>query len=144
MINPPAAATSDVEANATLARTSPVIGWKTSPSRPLAPLTRLPPMKWPYSIMALLPTRRGALRGMRYHADTGSGNSVGPATWAIPQRIQRKIRLAPDIGSIRTWAEPHPSMAERERAPPHCDILGPTIKTTKRKFPSRPRGGWEE
>src|SRR5436190_23339476 len=50
-----AAATSALEANATLARTSPVIGWKTSPSRPLPPLTRLPPMKWPYSIMALLP-----------------------------------------------------------------------------------------
>src|SRR5882757_2143329 len=50
-----AAATSAGDANATLARTSPVIGWNTSPARPLVPLTRLPPMKWPYSIMGVSP-----------------------------------------------------------------------------------------
>src|SRR5262245_20341228 len=48
-----AAATSALEANATLARTSPVMGWNTSPARPLAPLTVLPPMKCPYWIMGL-------------------------------------------------------------------------------------------
>src|SRR3954470_14351204 len=58
-----AAATSALEANATLARTSPVIGWETAPSRPLVPLPRLPPMKWPYSIMALLPKSAVLLAG---------------------------------------------------------------------------------
>src|SRR5262249_38079483 len=50
-----AAATSACEANATRARNSPVIGSNTSPARPLVPLTSLPPMKWPYSIMGILP-----------------------------------------------------------------------------------------
>src|SRR5262245_21706281 len=50
-----AAATSACAANATRARSSPVIGSKASPARPLVPLTSLPPMKWPYSIMGLLP-----------------------------------------------------------------------------------------
>src|SRR5262245_2734231 len=50
-----AVATSAWEANATRARSSPVIGSNTSPARPLVPLPSLPPMKWPYSIMGLLP-----------------------------------------------------------------------------------------
>src|SRR5215467_7981467 len=50
-----ATATSADAANATRARSSPVIGSNTSPARPLVPLTSLPPMKWPYSIMGLLP-----------------------------------------------------------------------------------------
>src|SRR5262245_46443412 len=41
--------TSDLAAKATLACTSPVLGLNTSPLRPEAPATSLPPMKWPIS-----------------------------------------------------------------------------------------------
>jgi len=44
-----ACSTSDFAASATLAWTSPVLGLKTSPKRPDAPFTALPPIKWPIS-----------------------------------------------------------------------------------------------
>ena len=44
-----ACSASDLEAKATLAWTSPVLGLNTSPLRPEAPATSLPPMKWPIS-----------------------------------------------------------------------------------------------
>src|SRR6202451_2012876 len=47
-----AARISALEASATLARTVPSIGWKTSLLRPDLPATCLPPMKCPYSIIA--------------------------------------------------------------------------------------------
>ncbi len=50
-----ACSTSDLLASATLACTSPVLGLNTSPCRPEAPLTSLPPMKWPISRMDGLP-----------------------------------------------------------------------------------------
>src|ERR1700726_2386699 len=53
--------TSDLLASATLACTSPVLGLNTSPCRPEAPLTSLPPMKWPMSRMDGLPGKRTAL-----------------------------------------------------------------------------------
>ena len=50
-----AARSSAADASATLARTVPSMGCMTSCLRPLVPATRLPPMKWPYSIMVSLP-----------------------------------------------------------------------------------------
>src|SRR5262249_15386205 len=50
-----AAATSARLAKATLAWISPVLGLNTSPKRPDAPATCLPPMKWPISRMRRLP-----------------------------------------------------------------------------------------
>ena len=52
--------TSDLLASATLACTSPVLGLNTSPCRPEAPFTSLPPMKWPISRMDGLPGKRTA------------------------------------------------------------------------------------
>src|SRR4029077_4803003 len=56
--------TLDLLASATLACTSPVLGLNTSPCRPEAPLTSLPPMKWPMSRMDGLPGKRAALSRM--------------------------------------------------------------------------------
>src|SRR5438552_3845491 len=50
-----AARTSALEASATLACTSPVIGSKTSAVRPDVPFTSLPPMKCPMERMNFLP-----------------------------------------------------------------------------------------
>src|SRR5207248_4445030 len=50
-----AARTSDFEASATVACTSPVIGSKTSAVRPDVPFTSLPPMKCPMERMNFLP-----------------------------------------------------------------------------------------
>src|SRR5262249_26573686 len=49
-----ACSTSECLASATLACTSPVLGSKTSLNRPEAPLTALPPIKWPISRMVVL------------------------------------------------------------------------------------------
>jgi hypothetical protein len=49
-----AARTSALEASATLAWTSPVIGSKTSAVRPELPFTSLPPMKCPMERMNIL------------------------------------------------------------------------------------------
>src|SRR5262245_32343602 len=78
-----APATSAGEAKATRARTSPVIGWNTSPARPLVPLTSLPPMKWPYSIMGLLPESAVLL------ASCANTRSPGPARAVQPTRMDR-------------------------------------------------------
>ncbi len=45
---------SSAEARATVPRTVPSMGCMTSCLRPLVPATRLPPMKWPYSIIVYL------------------------------------------------------------------------------------------
>ena len=60
-----ACSTSDLAASATLACTSPVLGLKTSPKRPDAPLTSLPPIKCPISRIAILPGRNGAAAASR-------------------------------------------------------------------------------
>src|SRR3954452_14565671 len=56
-----AARTSALDASATLAWTSPVIGSKTSAVRPDVPCTSLPPMKCPMERMNLLPSPDGSL-----------------------------------------------------------------------------------
>ncbi len=61
--------TSALLASATLACTSPVLGLKTSPKRPDAPFTSLPPMKWPISRMRFSPWKlNGAAAAWVYEA----------------------------------------------------------------------------
>ena len=86
-----ACSTSDLLAKATLACTSPVLGLNTSPLRPEAPATCLPPMKWPIwrmvsstkaglrprGVQPVLPPSDSAAYGLREDFTLEFGTSLG-------------------------------------------------------------------
>src|SRR4051812_9778753 len=75
-----AARTSALDASATLAWTSPVIGSKTSAVRPDVPLTSLPPMKCPIERMNILPGGPATGRGCRSCSDAFSSSETVPTS----------------------------------------------------------------
>src|SRR5579862_5105132 len=83
--------TSDILASATLACTSPVLGLNTSPCRPEAPFTSVPPMKWPMSRMDGLPgnERRWAVWICTYCAGFFRDGHGGRLANQRPSRFDR-------------------------------------------------------
>src|SRR5207342_2346652 len=88
-----ACSTSECFAKATLAWTSPVLGSKTSPKRPEAPFTVLPPMKWPISRMGRTPP-------LLFMARNGDHRSFGAVFVAIFAVFQRQAAVG---GFFRTF-----------------------------------------
>src|SRR5581483_2756927 len=109
---------SALEAKATLARTSPVMGWKTLPSRPLVPLTLLPPMKWPYSIM-------GSLPGCALSSSAANTRPAAAARWEPPS----------PRGGGPDCAMPGPTIETRgKHGPPPAGQAEEEVPMTKEHF----------
>ncbi len=109
-----ACSTSALDANASFACTSPVLGLNTSPARPEAPLTSLPPMKWPMSRMQTSSNLLFLKCHLAQPAASGKRRLVG---WAKARGTPRPIYAA--SRARRAHADRVDSVGTAECAPCH-------------------------